>query len=285
MPPDSWAALSAVLLALAVAARGAAVRLTQTLWGVLAMGARAAAAFALAVGLILSVASGDGGIALAAAFQPGGQPSGAFALGPVLALATLIVHLLLTWRIGLDAAAPVVDLVSLALILSGLLSASHPEPLPACRVSVPPLQIQGTLFLLGGGGLIVAGSVGLTLALRAAWQSIENRRASRVPAGTWSGRTERQALLRMATLFGLVGLAAGLLVGLWWSWRLTGGLTSAGSEQLWAASAWLVAAMSFLAWRTGERGGRWAAGLAVVAAAIIIVGLLGGMPLLQPSFE
>jgi hypothetical protein len=46
------------------------------------------------------------------------------------------------------------------------------------------------------------------------------------------------------------------------------------------AIAWLITAMSLLAWQLGGRrgrmmsGGRWAAGLAMVAAATVLFGLL-----------
>ena len=39
------------------------------------------------------------------------------------------------------------------------------------------------------------------------------------------------------------------------------------------AVAWLTAAMSLLAWQLDGRRGRWAAGLALVAAAAVLVGL------------
>jgi hypothetical protein len=44
----------------------------------------------------------------------------------------------------------------------------------------------------------------------------------------------------------------------------------------WAIVALLVAAMSYLTRRAGDRWGRWAAGLAIVAAVIAMLGLLAG---------
>jgi hypothetical protein len=152
-------------------------------------------------------------------------------------------------------------------------------------------QIQGALFLIGGAGLIVAGSAGLTLALRSGLAFLRNATPvapspDRALDTNWPRCTELYALLRLATWLGLVVLGCGLVVGLWsanampWHlgapWQTTGALTSAGVHQSWAAIAWLVAAMSFLAQRTGERGGRWAAGMAIIAAAAVVIGLLAG---------
>jgi hypothetical protein len=220
-------------------------------------------------------------------------------LGAAAAMATLLVYLLLAWRIGVDAAAPVVDLISLGLVLSALLWAGRPGPTSICYVPALPggvpstRQIQGALFLIGGAGVIVAGSAGLTLALRSVLEflrrntspdralDINRTRVRRPPA-----RADLYELLRLATWLGLVVLGCGLVVGLWsanampWRpvapWQTTGTLTSAGYQQPWAAIAWLVAAMSFLAQRTGESGGRWAAGMAIIAATAAIIGLLGG---------
>ena len=99
-------------------------------------------------------------------------------------------------------------------------------------------------------------------------------------------RADLCALLRLAAWLGLVVLGCGLVLGLssanampWrpvTPWQTTGTPTSVGSQQSWAAIAWLVAAMSFLAQRTGESGGRWAAGMAIVAATAVVIGLLAG---------
>jgi hypothetical protein len=151
-----------------------------------------------------------------------------------------------------------------------------------------PLQIQGALFLIGGAGVIVAGSAGLTLALRAGLAFLRrNASPDRALDIKWlrvyrpPARADLYALLRLATWLGLVVLGCGLVVGLWSApavalWQTTGTLTSAGSHQSWAAIAWLAAAMSFLAQRTGEGGGRWTAGLAIIAATAVVIGLLGG---------
>jgi hypothetical protein len=305
--PEPWLILSAVLLGIASVARIAtlvapAPSAAPALWGILAVAARSAAAAALVGALIVPgvarAVTGDQGAPLATLLPSYAQPLGAMGLGAAAAMATLLVYLLLAWRIGADAAAPVVDLISLALVLSALLWAGRPGPAAVCSVPALPMgvpstsQIQGALFLIGGAGVIVAGSAGLTLALQAAWRSWRNGRPDRAPdinrprLRRPPTRADLYALLRLATWLGLVVLGCGLVVGLWsanampWHlgvlWQTTGALTSAGAPQSWAAIAWLVAAMSFLAQRTGESGGRWAAGMAIIATIAVVIGLLTG---------
>ena len=78
----------------------------------------------------------------------------------------------------------------------------------------------------------------------------------------------------MAAGLAAVALAAGLAVGTWWAWQATGSPGTGDPRVAWLAAAWLVALMAVWTCRLGERSGRWAAGLSVVAAVLAITGLL-----------
>jgi hypothetical protein len=184
-----------------------------------------------------------------------------------LIVAMLLVHAILAWRLGITGAGPVVDLVALALILVGAFWL-QPGAMPlSCFQRAFPVQVQWGLSLLGAGSLLIAGSAGLMLALR--WVLRRVREHVTLPI-----RKDQYRLLAHATFLALVSLGSGLTVGVWWAWQTVGMLTSGDLREAWLLIAWLVAAMSLLAWQLEERGGRWAAVLAVVAAAIVLFGLL-----------
>lgn len=256
MTPELWASLAALLLAMAAAACGLALIRDGKWWDRIATGARATAVLALVLALVRLVVTRGG-------WSP-------FDIGQVVlsvALATLVVHLALQWRLKIDAAAPVVDLVAFGLALGGVVSVPPGGSVLTCAQRAAPFHIRWALFLLGAGGLTVAGSAGIMLALRTALTRYRWALA-------WPPWIDLHTFLKQASALALVALGGGLTVSAWWAWQTVGSLTSGVPAEGWIATASLVTAMSLLVRRVGKRWGRWAAGLAVVAAAVAIVGLL-----------
>jgi hypothetical protein len=193
-----------------------------------------------------------------------------------LALATLAVYLLLVWRLRVDGAALIVDMVVMALVLTAYLVGQPPELEPIRLQRGASRQILWALLLVGAGGVMVAGSTGLVLGLRAGLRA-------RTPNLAWPLWLDLHLLLKQATFLSLVVLGAGLAVSAWWAWQAggtiaigSGALTfgSNGDGLLWMATTWLIAAMSHVARRVGKKWGRWTAGLAIAAAVTGLVGLL-----------
>jgi hypothetical protein len=87
--------------------------------------------------------------------------------------------------------------------------------------------------------------------------------------------------LYQAAALATVLLAAGLTLGLWWTWRTAGSLAGGDPRQAWAAAATLLAADSLWAARLGSQSGRWTALLAAAAAGLAVTGLLAGAGLHQ----
>jgi hypothetical protein len=130
-----------------------------------------------------------------------------------------------------------------------------------------PCLVQWILFLVGAGGAVVAGSTALTLGLCAllSGRGLDLR---------WSARRDLLACLRQATGITLVALGAGLAMGVWWAWQVTGRLTAGDPREGWLVVGWVLAATSWVAWRLGRQGGRWAAVLIMLAASVAMTGLL-----------
>lgn len=265
-----WVGLAGLLLVIAVVALCLALFHVRGRWSLLAMGATAGAVIALAVALVV-IATTHGHLWQSLLAVQSLDPR-LVVLG--LALATLVVQLVLAWRLPVDIARLVVDLLVLALVLTAVFMADVGELPLDCDKRTIPSQLQWVLFLIGTGGLTVAGSTGLALALRA----ILSRRIPRIQWPRW---IDLHALLKRATALALVSLWAGLVVSLWWSWQMQGAATIRGPREGWVVVALLITAMSFLARRTGGRWGRWTAGLVMVAAAVAILGLLSGIDLLH----
>ena len=190
-----------------------------------------------------------------------------------LVLATLVVQLVLAWRLPVSAASLLVDLLALVLVLFAGFMIEGSGLLPGCYERDVPIQLQWVLFLVGAGGLMVASGAGLTLALRAGL-------ARRTPGLQWPRWIDLHALLKRATELAMVSLGAGIVVGLWWSWRLLGSSAVGGPGDGWAILALLVATMSYLVRRTGGRWGHWVGGLILAATAVSLLGLLAGFDLL-----
>jgi hypothetical protein len=252
MAPEIWGALAALLLAMASVARGLDLFQVRGRWELLAFCARAGAAMLLTVAIIQ-----------AAVTLSQWSPFDLWQVALGLALATVVVYLVLAWRSRVDAAGPIVDLLALALILTGILAMRPGGPFLTCAQQAWPFPVQWVLFLTGAGGVMVAASAGLTLIL-----------AGRSWHLHWPDRADSYLLLRQATLLALVFLGSGLTIGMWWAWQVGGTATSSDPREIWIAITWLIAAMGLLAQYLPRRWGWWAAGLAMVAAVAAIAGLL-----------
>jgi hypothetical protein len=250
--PEFWLALgAAIVLAAGALARGLAsfgVGSGPRRWDRLILGTRLAAAIALAVALGLGLAAQAVGM-LPAPWQ--------VALG--LALAALLVQLALWWRYGYDGAGPISDLVATGLVALGLVANWPAGRVLTCAQCAIPYQVQGFLVVAGSGGATVMGATGLLLALRASL-------VRRVEDLELPGELALHDFMKGATIVTLVVLAAGLLVAAWWVWLTLGGPVSNDPRSGWIAVTWLLAVTSWLAWRLGEGGERWAAVLAVLTA-------------------
>jgi len=252
MTPEIWGIVAALSLAIASVARGLYLFKVRGRWGLLTFCARAGAAMALTVAVIL-----------AAVTHGQWSPFDLEQVALGLALAALVVYLALAWRFRMDAAAPAVDLLTLVLILTGVLAIRPGGPFLMCAQQGFPFLVQWVLFLVGAGGAMVAGSAGATLILAGRGWPLQ-----------WPRWADSYLLLRQATMLVVVFLGSGLTVSLWWAWQAEGTLTSGDPRETWIAITWLIAAMSLSAQHLQRRWGRWVAGLAVAAAAAAIVGLL-----------
>jgi hypothetical protein len=247
-------------------------RPSPTHWHLLALGARLGSVVALIISLVLAtVTHGEW------------SPSDLRQVAIGLALATLLIHLLLVWRLETDSASPVVDAVALALILIDAIAIRPGGPLLSCVQRAAPYRVQWILFLLGSGGTLVAGSAGLMLGLNP-W-SVKHSRRLGLP-----DTADIHTLLRQATALAWLLLGSGIVVSAWWAWQTMGTLADGDLRVGWCAITWLILAMSELAWRLdktladseGEQDrGRWPARLAVVAAAAAFLGLLAVTDLLR----
>jgi hypothetical protein len=257
MTPEIWVALAAFLLAVAAIAGGLVTFKVRGRWGLVVIGARAAAAMVLAVALIYAVITQGEWTPLDA---------GQMVLG--LLLAMLAIHLALAWRLRIGDTGPAVDVVALVLLLGGALTI-QPEPIVlSCFQRALPYQVQWGLLLLGGGSVLVAGNAGLMAALH----RISRSRGWNVQL---PDRAELYGLLTQAIFLALVALGGGLTVSVWWSWRTVGVLTAGDPRVIWLVVVWLIAGMSLLAWKLEAHRERWVAGLATLAAVIVLLGLLG----------
>ena len=257
MTAELWAAVSAVLLAVAVAAWLAKVFQVRGPWTLVAALAR------LAAGLGLIVALG-----LSSMMQGGWSPWNRLQVTVTLTLAMLVVDLVLARKLDPRTTNPFVDLVGLALILVGVRTSPATAPVWDFLQRTIPYYLQWLLFLLGSGAALVAGCAGLMLVL-------QSLLGARISEQRLSRREEYRLLLKRAAMVVLVAVGAGLTVSVWWAWRSIGTLNSTDPRAGWLAIGWLCAAMSLVAWRLERGWERWAGGLAMVAAVVISLGVLG----------
>jgi hypothetical protein len=256
MMPEVWGVVASLLLALAIAFRGLVLYQVRGPWALLTVGGRVGGMLALAAALVVSaIANGEW------------SPLDLRQITLGLTLATLIVYQALAWRFAVEAGAPAVDLVALAMILTGILVVRPGGALLTCDQRSILFYVQWILSLLGAGGIVAAGSAGVTFALRAA-------AASRDWDLQWPRRLDLHRFVGEAVLLALVALGGGLVAGLGRVWWTLGTVAGDDPRVAWFAITWLLAAASALARCLPKWWGRWAAGLAVVAAASAIFGLV-----------
>jgi hypothetical protein len=248
MTPEIWGVVAAFLLTLAALAGSVALIEVRGRWGAAASGARAAGTVTVAVAL---------GLAVVAQGEWSPLETRQVVLG--LALAMLSIQMVLAWSLSIGSGGPVVDAVAVALILVGTFLFRSDVPPRTCAQQAAAFWVQWILYLLGGGGVLVAGSAALMLALHKGLSA--RGRSIRQPK-----RGDLYSLLTQAIFLALVALGGGLTVSVWWAWQTAGTLTSGDPRELWLAITWLTAAMSLLAWLLEDHRGRWVAGLALVAA-------------------
>lgn len=256
MTPESWGVGATLLLALAIGFRGLVLTRGPGRWAVLTVGARVCGMLALAVALILSATA-----------QGEWSPLDLRQLTLGLALASLLVYQALAWRFRVEAGAPVVDLIALLLLLTGILAVRPGGGLLACDQRSILFHVQWILSLLGAGGTVAAGSAGVTLALCAAT-------ASRGWDLQWPRRLDLHLFVGEAVLLALVALGGGLVASIGLSWWTLGTVAGDDPRVVWLAITWLFVATSAVARHLDRWWGRWAAGLAVAAAASAIFGLV-----------
>lgn len=253
MATEMWAvAVAAILLAAAAGFGAAALARKGRPWLPLSAAARGGSIVALAVALYL-----------AAAGRGGWSPLDLWQVTVSLSLATVAAHLALSWALGAGAGAPIADAVAAVLAVVAWLAIRPGGEALGCLQRTLAYRVEWILFLAGSGGTLVASSAGLAAVLPWQWARVGARR-----------------LLAGGGFLAVLAVGAGVVAGLWWTWQATGTLQPADSREGWMAVVWLLAAMSTTAWQLEKGAHRWAAGLALVAGASAILGLLA-LPDLQ----
>jgi hypothetical protein len=257
MTIEVWFALGAGLL-LVLSLGGEVLRLVQARgrWALLAAGFEVAAFIAALVALALAIVGAD-------PRSPDNLRLVAWGLAPAI----LGAHLFLQRLANTQGGRLIARLLALAALLLGILVPTPAGTLLGCPQSGAAFTLQWSLFVLGAGNVIVAGSAGLEMILGAAWS---RRRAHYSPLRNRS----LHILVAQGTVLALVTLGAGLTVAIGWSWQATGTPTSGDPREIWLAITWLVTATSMLAWQMEKGAAKWAAILAVLAAASAFGSLL-----------
>ncbi len=253
---NMWTIVAALSLALGAVAGGLASIRRGRAWSRVFMALRATSVAALAVALV-------GGAGALGQWSPYDQQLSVLAL----ALVMLVVHSLLAWLLKVNTTGPLIEFAGLGLLLLGAARLPAGAALLPCPQEIAPFQVQWALFLLGGGSLLVAGCMGLTVVLD---RAVKNR------GGNLHLATSENlyALLVGAAMLAFVTLGSGLTVGLWWAWQTLGTLTSGDPRADWMALAWLLTAMSLLAGQLERHRRWWVTGLAILAASNMIFGWL-----------
>jgi hypothetical protein len=256
MTPEIWVVIAVVLLGLAAVSGGLEMAILRGRWDAVVFASRVAALAALVVALVAA--------AIAHGQWSAADPRQAM-LGLVAAM--LAIHLLLAWRRGAGTAGPVVDLAAIVLSLVGAFVVGAGSSGFICVQLAELYQAQWILLSVGGGSVLVAACAGLMLLLR---KGLLSRDWGLALPG-WS---LLYGLLAQAVILALAALGSGLVIGVWWAWRILGTLGSDSAREVWMAVAWLITAMSVLAWQLDTRRSRWAAALVLVAAIAVLIGLL-----------
>jgi hypothetical protein len=188
----------------------------------------------------------------------------------------LVIYQVMAWGFRLEGAAPFVDLLALALIVTGVLTTGPGGSIPTCIQSATPVYIQWGLFLVGTATASIMACTGLLLGLQAGL-------GHRGQGAFWPSQADLTFFLTQATMLTLMTLGSGLVLSIYYSWQTTGSLSNGDSSLTWMAITWLIAAMGSLARWLERHWVGWLAGLAVVAAACALCGLLA-MPYLPTLF-
>lgn len=253
---EIWALVTALSLAVGTIAGGLAAFRKERIWTRVFVAVRTISAAALVAALIRRVIT-------LGQWSPYDWELTLLAL----VLSLLVVHSVLAWLLKAENPGPIVELAGLALLLVGLARLGVSAPLLPCPQGMVPFQIQWILFLLGGGSLLTAGCMGLTVVL---YRAVQRRGWSldlAIPEDLY-------ALQVQAAMLALVTLGSGLTISLWWAWRTLGTLTSGDPRAEWMALTWLLTAMSLLAGQLDRHRKRWVSGLVVVAASSLLFGWL-----------
>lgn len=190
-----------------------------------------------------------------------------------LALSILVFVLALgAWLRG-SGAGSVTDAFVLVLSIVGVAVGPGSNQPPLLHPG-PADYLQWSVFLAGTGAVTVAGGTGLELALRGVMS--RRRPDSRQPPPA-----DLSNLLRQALQLAWLALGSGVLLATWRSWRATWSLEAGTMHESWMAAVWIIVGTSLLSWSLGRRAPQWASGLAVLAAALAVIGMLAVPGLLQ----
>jgi hypothetical protein len=257
MTIEIWRVVTSACLVLAVAFRVLDIANVPGRWKTISAGAQVSATAALAMTL-----------ALAAVTYGRWSPFDPRQIPLSLAVAALAVHGALCWRFRIDPASIILDLVALGLVLAGALAVPLGRLSLLCAQQSNQSWLFWVPFFLGMGGITVAGSAGLGSILAYAWGRHKG-------AVRGSQAANSDLLLTQSTSLGLVFLGVGLVLSTWIAWRTAGDLGSCDPREAWIALAWLLAATGSSARFLEHKWRRWTAGLAVLAAALLLFGVLG----------
>jgi hypothetical protein len=253
---EIWTAVAVLSLAVGAIAGGLAAFRRSRVWDRIFAAIRATSVVALTVALL-------GRVATLGQWSLYDQQLSVLGL----ALAMLLVHSLLAWLLKGGMTAPLVELAGLGLLIGGAARLPAGTPLLTCPQNMAPLQIQWVLFLLGGGSLLTAGCMGLSVVVGRAVQT----RAWKLHL---AASEDLYALLVQAAMLALVSLGSGLIVSLWWASQTLGSLTGGDPRIEWMALAWLLTAMTLLAGQLERNARWWVIGLALLAAFNMLFGWL-----------
>ncbi|MGC9333226.1 MAG: hypothetical protein ACP5JJ_03695 [Anaerolineae bacterium] len=254
MTAETWELVAVLLLAAAIASGILALMGLHDRWRLVAIGTRLGALGALIVALVLSTVS-----------HGQWSPFNLHQLAVSVAVASLVVGLVLSRLWDLLLSDPVLDAISLCVVLVAMLVIRPGGPLLQCAQRGILFGGQWAFFVLGAGSAIVAGTMAFALAMRTIpWTA----------ALSWVPPADLLRHLFEAVFVTLLSLGAGLLLSVLWAWQTYGTISSGDVRQGWMASAWLVAAMSLVAGQL-ERGEiRWPSVFAGIAGVVVLFGLL-----------
>jgi hypothetical protein len=256
MTPETLSLVAILLLALTAVSRGLA------LFGLPGPWSLATVTFRLGATLLLVVALG-----LLVATIGEWTPLYWKQLVVSLSIAILAIYQVMAWLLRLEGAAPLADLLALALIVASLLVTGPVTSAPDCSHDSAPFIIVQGLLLAGTASVAIMGCSSVLLGLVAAWGQ-DNQRPQ------WPGRDGLTHFLVQTNMLALLSLGFGLVLGIFWSWQTTGSLSSGDTGMAWMASIWLLAAMTNLARALQRHWLAWLVILAVVSASAAIGGLL-----------